>query len=62
MTTMSNDQKYSYRVSWSEEDEALVGTVAELPSLSVVEDDVADAFLGIRRLTAEVVQEMASAG
>ena len=62
MTTMSNDQKYSYRVSWSEEDEAFVGTVAELPSLSVVEDDVADAFLGIRRLTAEVVQDMASAG
>lgn len=59
---MSSDQKYSYRVSWWEEDEAFVGTVAELPSLSVVEDDFDDAFHGIRRLAADIVQDMVSQG
>lgn len=53
---------YTYRVRWSAEDGEYVGTVAELPSLSWLASDRAEAFIGIQRLAAEVVAEMAAAG
>lgn len=53
---------YTYRVRWSVEDESYVGTVAELPSLSWVADDRAEAFAGIQRLAADVVEDMLASG
>jgi predicted HicB family RNase H-like nuclease len=53
---------YTYRVRWSAEDESYVGTVAELPSLSWIADDRAEAFTGIQRLAVEVVEDMIASG
>lgn len=59
---MSSADHYTYRVSWSAEDESYVGTVAELPSLSWLATDRAEAFDGIQRLSVEVVDEMLASG
>lgn len=57
-----NAKHYTYRVRWSAEDAAFVGTVAELPSLSWVAEDQLDAFTGIRALVDEVLEDMAATG
>ncbi|MDR1188252.1 MAG: type II toxin-antitoxin system HicB family antitoxin [Bifidobacteriaceae bacterium] len=53
---------YTYRVHWSAEDEAYVGTAAELPSMSWVAGSLSGALAGIRDLCAEAVQDMATSG
>ena len=53
---------YTYRVSWSPEDDEYVGTVVELPSLSWLDPDESKAFLGIRQLTADVVTDLEARG
>jgi len=53
---------YTYRVSWSPEDHEFVGTVLEFPSLSWLDSDERAAFDGIRRLTSEVLADLASVG
>lgn len=53
---------YTYRVRWSDEDQANMGTVAEFPSLSWAASDPSDAFAGIRALVAEVLEDMAASG
>ena len=55
---MNDAEHYTYRVRWSAEDESFVGTVAELPSLSWISDSQFEAFMGIRTLAADVVQDM----
>lgn len=55
-------EHYTYRVRWSAEDEEFVGTVAELPSLSWLDHDQVEAFLGIRKLVADVVSDMLAEG
>ncbi|MBP2413080.1 putative HicB family RNase H-like nuclease [Arthrobacter stackebrandtii] len=59
---MSHTDHYSYRVRWSAEDGEFVGTVAEMPSLSWLDGDRAQAFDGIQKLVAEVVEDMLAAG
>ncbi|MFV2197382.1 hypothetical protein [Nocardiopsis sp. LOL_012] len=59
---MSGAGHYAYRVRWSSEDGAYLGTVAEFPSLSWLADDRAGAFEGIQRLTADVVEDMRASG
>lgn len=59
---MSVAEHYTYRVRWSVEDAAYVGTVAEMPSLSWAADDRAEAFAGIQRLAEEVVEDMTATG
>lgn len=59
---MSGADHYTYRVRWSAEDEAYLGTVAELPSLSWLADDRTEAFEGIQRLVADVVEDMLASG
>ena len=61
MTNVNADH-YTYRVRWSGEDEAFVGTVAELASLSWLSDTQQDAFLGIRALVADVLDDMRESG
>lgn len=59
---MNRAEHYAYRVRWSAEDEAFVGTVAEFPSLSWVEPTGGEAFDGIRRLAADTVEDMVESG
>jgi predicted HicB family RNase H-like nuclease len=61
MTNVNADH-YTYRVRWSAEDEAHIGTVAEMPSLSWVDDKLIDAFKGIRALVASVLDDMLANG
>jgi predicted HicB family RNase H-like nuclease len=53
--------KYTYRVTWSEEDAEHVGLCAEFPSLSWLAATPEAALKGIRKLVSEIVADMASA-
>ncbi len=53
---MSN--KYSYRITWSDEDNEFVGQCAEFPSLSWLSKTQDEAFKGIRKLVADVLKDM----
>ncbi|WP_017582420.1 type II toxin-antitoxin system HicB family antitoxin [Nocardiopsis valliformis] len=59
---MNGAEHYAYRVQWSAEDEAYVGTVAEFPSLSWVASESSEAFEGIRQLAADTVEDMVATG
>lgn len=48
-------EKYTYRVRWSEEDGEYVGTCAEMPGLSWLDEDQDEAFRGIRRAVEQAV-------
>lgn len=61
MKTKIND-RYTYRVTWSEEDQEHVGLCAEFPSLSWLASSPEAALRGIRTVVAEVVQEMQANG
>jgi predicted RNase H-like HicB family nuclease len=50
--------RYTYRVTWSEEDQEHVGLCAEFPGLSWLEKTPEKALSGIRRLVKECVAEM----
>lgn len=55
--TLAND-RFTYRVTWSEEDQEYVGLCAEFPSLSWLTGSPEDALAGIRAVVAEVVTDM----
>ena len=50
--------RYTYRVTWSEEDQEHVGLCVEFPSLSWLEKTPEKALLGIRKLVRESVEDM----
>lgn len=54
---LKND-RYTYRVTWSEEDEEYVGLCAEFPSLSWLARTPEAALKGIRKLVADVAEDM----
>jgi predicted HicB family RNase H-like nuclease len=54
--------KYTYRITWSEEDDQYVGLCAEFPSLSWLADTQEAALTGIRDTVEQVVQDMRSNG
>ena len=54
--------RYTYRVTWSVEDDQYVATCLELPSLSWLADTQEDALRGLRDLVAEVVGDLAESG
>ena len=56
---IKND-KYTYRVTWSEDDNEYVGLCAEFPSLSWLSSTPEAALKGIRKLVAEIVSDMKS--
>ena len=53
---------YTYRVTWSEDDNEYVGLCAEFPSLSWLADTPEKALKGIRNLVADVLLDMAKTG
>ncbi len=59
--TLKND-KYTYRVTWSEEDREYVGLCAEFPSLSWLATTPETALKGIRNVVATVVRDMQANG
>ena len=52
--------RYTYRVTWSEEDQEHVGLCAEFPSLSWLEKNPEKALAGIRKLVKASVDNMAA--
>ena len=52
------DDRYTYRVTWSEEDQEYVGLCAEFPSLSWLASAQESALRGIRSVVAEVVTDL----
>jgi len=56
---LKND-KYTYRVTWSEDDNEYVGLCAEFPSLSWLSPTPEAALKGIRKLISEIVTDMKS--
>jgi predicted HicB family RNase H-like nuclease len=58
---LKND-RYTYRVTWSEEDNEYVGLCAEFPSLSWLARTPEAALKGIRKVVAEVVADLEAQG
>jgi predicted HicB family RNase H-like nuclease len=56
------NDKYTYRITWSEDDAEYVGLCAEFPSLSWLANTPEAALKGIRKVVNEVVADMLSAG
>lgn len=55
--TLEND-RYTYRVTWSDDDDEYVGLCAEFPSLSWLAKSPESALRGIRKVVAEVARDM----
>jgi predicted HicB family RNase H-like nuclease len=53
-----NNDRYTYRVTWSEEDDEYLGLCTEYPGLSWLEHTPEDALKGIRQVVAEVVADL----
>ena len=60
--TNKMEDKYTYRVVWSEEDGEHVGLCAEFPSLSWLAKSPESALKGIRKVVADAVQDMRANG
>ena len=52
------DDRYTYRVTWSEDDHAYVSLCAEFPSLSWLAKTPEAALKGIRKLVADVRKDL----
>lgn len=53
-----NNAHYTYRVTWSENDQEFVGLCAEFPNLSWLASSLESALRGIRSVVAQVVTDM----
>ena len=59
---MVNYDHYSYKVTWSVEDQEFVGLCAEYPSLSYLDEERHAALEGIINLVKEVVADLEANG
>jgi predicted HicB family RNase H-like nuclease len=50
--------RFTYRVTWSDEDQEYVGLCAEFPSLSWLESSPEKSLQGIRKLVKEVIADL----
>lgn len=57
-----NSDYFTYRVTWSVDDEEFVGLCAEFPSLSWLDESPETALQGIKALVKEVVADMQKTG
>ena len=55
---MLENDRYTYRVTWSEEDKEYVGLCVEYPSISWLAPTLQEALEGIRQVVADVVADM----
>ena len=58
---LTND-RYSYRVTWSEADQEYVGLCAEFPGVSWLASTHESALKGVRKLVASIVADMKKSG
>jgi predicted HicB family RNase H-like nuclease len=58
----SQNDHYTYRVTWSGEDQEHIGLCTEFPSLSWLATTPETALRGIRKVVAEMVADMSQAG
>lgn len=58
---LRNDH-YTYRVTWSAEDNEYVGLCAEFPSVSWLSKTPESALKGIRNIVAEIIKDMEKNG
>jgi len=58
---LKNDH-YTYRVTWSAPDNEYVGLCAEFPSLSWITETPDAALKGIRKVVADVIEDMKKTG
>ncbi len=54
----TKDDRYTYRVTWSEEDQEYLGLCAEFPSLSWLSSSPESALKGIMKTVELVVEDM----
>ncbi|MCX6569820.1 MAG: toxin-antitoxin system HicB family antitoxin [Candidatus Aminicenantes bacterium] len=59
--SLQND-RYTYRITWSEDDEEYVGRCLEFPSLSWLTKSPESALQGIRKVVDDAVTEMKNSG
>lgn len=59
--TLRND-RYSYRVTWSDADQEYVGLCAEFPSVSWLSGSHEAALKGVRKLVSSIVDDMKKNG
>ncbi|MFH2040108.1 MAG: toxin-antitoxin system HicB family antitoxin [Chloroflexota bacterium] len=59
---MLQNDRYTYRVTWSEEDNEYVGLCAEFPSLSWLEPSPEEALKGIRLVVAQAIADLETSG
>lgn len=57
-----NNDKFTYRITWSEDDAEYVGLCAEFPSLSWLAQTPEAALKGVSKLVNEVVADMLKSG
>lgn len=62
VTKIATQNRYTYRVTWSDEDKQYVGLCAEFPSLSWLDDTQQKALQGINKVVSEVITDMESNG
>ena len=55
---VQKNDKYTYRITWSEDDNEYVGLCVEFPSLSWLAKTPENALSGIRKVVSEVVFDM----
>jgi predicted HicB family RNase H-like nuclease len=60
MKAVRESDRFTYRVTWSAEDEEYVGVCLEFPSLSWLAPTPERALRGIRQVVAHVVEDMRS--
>jgi predicted HicB family RNase H-like nuclease len=59
---MINYEHYTYKVTWSSEDQEFVGLCAEFPSLSYLDENRSASLEGITDLVRTVVEDMSASG
>ncbi len=59
---VSKFDKFTYRVTWSEEDDEFIGLCAEFPSLSWLAESPENALKGIRKVVGNCIKDMESSG
>jgi len=62
MKTLPAIDRYTYRVTWSQEDGQSVGLCAEFPSLSWLASTPDKALRGIRKVVADVIKDVKASG
>jgi predicted RNase H-like HicB family nuclease len=56
---LKNDY-YTYRITWSDDDQEYVGLCVEFPGLSWLSESPASALKGIRKIVGEAIEDMKS--